>query len=154
VATATNTFTNNTITSLGSGYGVYLDVSASNNFIGGSIMAPQSAAYYLRYVSQSGTTNNFTNTNFTALRNITFKDTTSWFNYRNDNAQNIWLKTNVSGEGSINRTIINWNTIVMRWNETNGTAELTTRYNITGMVSGVTYSVYISRKARNQTRTY
>ncbi|MBU4299968.1 MAG: right-handed parallel beta-helix repeat-containing protein, partial [Nanoarchaeota archaeon] len=141
-SSGTNTLANNTIlTTNTSAYGVYIYSSALNNITGGSIIAKASYDYYLDLDSASNI-NNFTGTNFTAKRQIYFNDATSWFNYRNDSSQNIWLKTNVSAAGSLNRTLVNWNTIVMRWNDTNGTAGLTARYNITGMLPGTTYYVY------------
>jgi parallel beta-helix repeat protein len=103
-SSSNNTLTNNTANMANSnGYGFYLDSSSNNNITGGSISGLTNYDYYL---SSAGTTNNFTNTNFTSQRKIRFYDTTSWFNYQN--SSNVWLKTNVSATATINRLLNNW----------------------------------------------
>ncbi|MFH1431619.1 MAG: LamG-like jellyroll fold domain-containing protein [archaeon] len=147
----TNTLLNNIIsTSNTTAYGVYILSSSSNNITGGSVIAKNSYDYYWE---DAGTTSNVTNTNFTALRQIYFADATSWFNYRNDSSNNIWLKTNVSAAGSINRTLINWNNALMLWNDTNSTADVDTRYNITGLLADTIYHVY-NTSGGIQTKSY
>ncbi len=138
----TNTLSNNNIRTLGVwSFGLTIDTGSSDNVVTGGSVVGREGAYY---IGSGDASNNVTNTNFTAVRNITIEGYGSWFNYRNDSSQNIWLKTNFSlfANGSVNRTLVNWNTIVMRWNETNGTVGLTARYNITGMLPSTTYYIY------------
>ena len=136
----TNTFSNNNITTSGTNsYGIYLYLSSTNTIIDGSIISKLSFDYYLENV---GTTNNFTNTNFTAQRRIYFYGTTSWFNYNNETSGNIWLKTNVLAAGSINRTLSSWNNTLMKWNDTNSTKEITANYNLTGLQANTLYGIF------------
>jgi parallel beta-helix repeat protein len=130
-----NIFTNNTLNS-NSNIGVYLESSSNNSMRGGSI-----SNNTLDYVLvKTGSTNNFTNTNFTAARSIYFDSATNWFNYNNDTGS-IWLKTNVSAQATITRKLINWNNTLMQWNESADKA-ITAIYNITGLLTNTSYNVY------------
>jgi len=134
-----NTITNNTANN-NTNYGIYIYNSLKNTITGGSIALSSTYDYYLR---TAGTTNNFTNTNFTAARKIYFYDATSWFNYNNETTGNIWLKTSVSATATITRKLINWNQSLMQWNDTNTTgSEITVRYNITGLNANKYYNIY------------
>jgi len=117
---------------------VYIWDNSNNTITGGSIASNIDSDYYLY---SAGTTNNFINTNFAATRKIRFSTTTSWFNYRNDIAINIWLKTNVSNIGTISRELISWSQSLMQWNDTSD-EQTTARYNITGLISNTNYYVY------------
>ncbi len=126
-----NTVSNNT-------FGVSLKSSFNNNITGGSISRSKNNDYYIR---ESGTTNNFTNTNFTTARKIWFDETTSWFNYNNDTSSNIWLKTNVSTTFVlITRELIFWSQDLIQWNDTSDST-ITARYNITGLLINTNYDV-------------
>jgi parallel beta-helix repeat protein len=131
-----NTLINNTINT--NKYGFKFGNYSSNNIITGGSSNNNIYDYYLATV---GTTNNFTNINFTAPRTIYFNDTTSWFNYQNDSSQNIWLKTNVSAQTNMTRKLINWNQTLIKWNDTANTA-ITARYNVTGLSASIDYFVY------------
>ncbi|MBU4245745.1 MAG: PGF-pre-PGF domain-containing protein [Nanoarchaeota archaeon] len=135
-----NTLLNNSISAFGNeGIGIYFWSSSNSNAIsGGSIMSMNSYDYFLSFTS----TNNFTNTNFTTSRQIYFADTSSYFNYNNDSTKNIWLKTNVSAQSSINRTLVNWNNALMQWNDTNSTAGIVANYIITGLQATSIYIIY------------
>ncbi|MCK5062456.1 MAG: hypothetical protein KAR23_00865, partial [Candidatus Aenigmarchaeota archaeon] len=147
-----NILTNNTIaTSNTNAYGIYIFSSTLNNIIGGSVVTTQSAAYYLQ---DAGKTNNFTNTNFTVLRNIGFNDATSWFNYNNETDGNIWIKTSVSAISSLNRTLTTWSNTTMTWNDTNSTAGVTATYNLTGLISGTMYSIYNTSSSGTTTQYF
>jgi parallel beta-helix repeat protein len=120
------------------GYGIYLSTETNTNITGGSIISTGTSDYYLEDIGQ---TNNFTDTNFTAQRQIYFVDTTSWFNYNNQTNGNIWLKTNVSSANKyIDRTLINWTQLDMRWNDT-ASATITVSYNITGLAASSNYNI-------------
>ncbi len=134
-----NILSNNNIATSGANSDGFDIASSSNTIIGGSIISQQGYDYYLQ---STGTTNNFTNTNFTASRKINFQVTSSWFNYRNDSSNELWLKTNASKAGSISRTLTTWSNTTMRWNDTNGTSALTMRYNLTGLLPTTTYAIY------------
>jgi len=135
-SSSNNTLSNTTLNN--NNNGIILDSSSNNTITGGSI-ADNSNDYYLIL---AGTTNNFTNTNFTTSRKISFDDTTSWFNYRNDTG-NIWLKTNVSTTATITRKLINWNQTLMQWNDTNSSgSNIVANYNITGLNANKYYNVY------------
>jgi hypothetical protein len=130
--------TNNIVTNCSNGF---LIVSAfSNNITGG--WTYNNANDYS--VNGAGTSNNFTNTNFTAARTIYFGDSTSWFNYQNDSSQSIWLKTNVSAAATITRKLVNWNQSIMQWNDTftNISGSITARYNVSGLLPSTCYNVY------------
>ncbi len=130
---------NNIMTSNTSAYGIYILSSYSNNITGGSIISTKSAAYYFE---SADTNNNFRNTNFTSIRNISFADTTSYFNYNNETNGNIWLKTNVSGITTLNRTLTTWSNITMQWNDTNSTAGITANYILTGLLPSTIYYIH------------
>jgi len=136
-----NTLYNNRISTSGDlGYGIYLSFSSTNNITGGSIISKLSYDYYLEI---AGTTNNFTNTNFTAARTIYFDDTTSWFNYNNESSENIWLKTKVSSAANITRELTSWTQSLIQWNDTNTSgSDITVRYNIIGLKTSTTYNIY------------
>lgn len=145
-----NIFSGNNITASGTdGSGINLQ-SGSNNITGGSITSRQGYDYFLK---TAGSTNNFTNTNFTAQRRIGFNEATSWFNYNNDSSRNIWLSTNISASGSLNRTLSTWSNSTMSWNDTNSTAGLVANYIITGLSSGAKYAVFNS-SAGSQSNPY
>lgn len=135
---------NNSIIYITSGNDV-LKISNSNNSIientsiGGRHATIQTDTWDLTNI---GTTTNFTNTNFTTYKNINFHDNSSWFNYRNDSSNNIWLKTNVSTSTILNRTLISFTNKLMKWNDTNLTTYIIARYNITGLIINSNYSVY------------
>jgi len=118
-------------------YGIYLSFSYYNNIRGGSLWG-NTYDYRLR---STGTTNNFINTNFTAKRKIDFYDSSAWFNYNNETANGIWLKTNVSRDTTITRELVNWNQVLMQWNDTSNFGA-TARYNITGLIPNTNYDVY------------
>ncbi len=120
-------------------YGIRLSSSSNNNITGGSVALSSTSDYYL---SSAGATNNFTNTNFTALRKIQFGDATSWFNYNNQTTGNIWLKTNISsGTPIITRNLANWSQTNMSWNEASS-ASVTANYTLTGLVPSKPYTIY------------
>ncbi len=133
-----NNLTNNIISSVLS-YGIYLMVSSANSISGGSVFSQSTHDYYL---ANGGASNNFTSTNFTSLRKIYFADTTSYFNYNNDSSKNIWLKTNVSAQSYLTRTLVNWTNITMQWNDTNSTAGVIANYNLAGLMPNATYAIY------------
>ncbi|NIM47334.1 MAG: hypothetical protein GTN40_04225 [Candidatus Aenigmarchaeota archaeon] len=126
------------ITANSNNYGIYLSSSFNNNITSGSILYNINYDYYL---SSAGTTNKFTNTNFTDLRTIYFDDTTSWFNYNNETTENIWLKTKVSTITTITRELVNWDNAIMQWNDT-PSSRASVRYNITGLLPYTYYYVY------------
>ncbi len=132
-----NVFSSNTITTTGlNGHGVYLDSAVSTNITGGSIIVSGGYSYYLKNTS---TSNNFTNTNFTAQRKIWFNDVTSWFNY-NNGSDSTWLKNNVSSASkAVLRKLINWNNSSMIWNDSAESGTFTTNYNVTGLYANAGY---------------
>ena len=116
-----------------------VDLSCGSITASGSITSSSNYDYYL---SNSGTSNNFTNTNFTAARTVYLSDTTSWFNYRKDYSSNIWLKTNVSvASTNIIRKLVNWGQNLIQWNDTTSKT-ITARYSITGLSTDTLYNVY------------
>lgn len=132
------TISNNNITVSGAGaYGILLISSVGNTITGGSI----SGQYGDYYLSGSGATNTFRNTNFTSMRNISFQDTSSYFRYNNETSGSIWLTTNVSAASNLTRVLINWNSSAMQWNDTS-TVGLNATYNITGLTANAIYYVY------------
>lgn len=148
-----NVVLNNNIVST-STYGIYLYGANNNSISGGSIISRSASSYdyYLR--TGAGSTNNFTNTNFTALRRIYFYDSSVWFNYNNQTNGNIWLKTNVSAASrEIRRTLITWSQSEMKWNDTNYSGAITANYNLLGLLSNANYSVY-NTSAGVQTNPY
>jgi len=132
-----NTFVNNKIKS--SVYGIMFSSSTNNTVMNGSVSVNTYSDYYL---NAAGKTNNFENTNFTSARNISFYDTTSWFNYNNRTDIELWLGTSISPAGNISRKVISWTQSLMRWNDTNNTVGVTTTYNITQLKPNTTYFVY------------
>ncbi len=116
--------------------------SQNNIIMGGTISNLGSGPSYELY--GASTTNNFTETNFTASRKISFYDNTSWFNYNNQTNGNIWLKTRVTTAAviSLNRTLSTWSQAQMTWNDTNISTASTTEYNLTGLMASTTYAVY------------
>jgi parallel beta-helix repeat protein len=136
ISSSSNTLTNNTANS--NTYGFALYTSSSNTITNGSV-ALSTIDYFL---STTGTTNNFTNTNFTAQRKIQFVDVTSYFNYANDSTSNLWLKTNVSIAKTISRTLNKWSQTNMSWNDNVTATTATAKYNLTGLLANTQYSVY------------
>jgi len=138
-----NTIVNNIIFTTGTdASGIEMGANIYNNITGGSIIAQNANDYY---VSWSGPTNTFTNTNFTGQRDFEISarvDEGGWFAYSNDSSSNIWLKTAFSTNYvSANRTLISWNQNIMKWNDTSDTI-ITATYNITGLVPNSYYNVY------------
>jgi parallel beta-helix repeat protein len=135
-----NTAINNVLIN-GQHRGLYMVNCHNNTITGGSIYNNTDSDYE---VSIEATDNNVTNTNFTDSRKIHFWDTTSWFDYRNDTSQNIWIKTNISSEATITRKLINWSNALMQWNDTfsNTSGSIIARYNVTGLSTSVNYNVY------------
>ncbi|SNQ60235.1 NosD domain-containing protein [Candidatus Methanoperedens nitratireducens] len=135
-----NLLINNTILTSGkNGYGIYIQSSGSNNITGGSIIAKNSYDYYL---NNAGNTNYFTSTNFTSLRKIAFYDKKSYFNYNNETGGNTWIKTSISAAGYLNRTLLSWSTSLLRFNDTNGSGNITANYTLSGLLSNSTYKIY------------
>ena len=93
------------------------------------------------YLQGAGSTNNFTQTNFTDSRKIYFYDVTSWFNYNNRTDIELWLKTNVSAKATITRKLISWSKVIMKWNDSSSSS-VTARYNLTGLNPNKYYLVY------------
>jgi len=119
-------------------YGIsLLDTTSNNNVINSSIYN-NIIDYYLY---DAGSTNYFRNTNFTGNRKIWFWDSTNWFNYANDTSD-LWLMSNASAAANITRKLVNWNNTLMIWNDTNNTAGITMRYNITGLNPNKVYQVF------------
>ncbi len=131
-----NTITNNVFSS-STETGIHIYTSSNNNITDGSIHDNT----YDFYLHSAGVTNYFRNTNFTTSRIIYFYDNTSWFNYNNQTAGNIWLKTNVSAQATLTRKLINWSQNLMQWNDTSNTA-ITASYNVSGLLTNTNYSVY------------
>lgn len=149
VASNSNTFTGNNITALSGSRGFHVNGSALNNISGGSIIAPGSVDYG---VADANSSNNFRNTNFTAARNISFFDAASFFNYNNETSGGIWLKTNVSAQTNLTRTLISINNNLVQWNDSNSTSGILANYNITGLLVNTTYYIY-NTSAGNFTRS-
>ncbi len=141
-----NILVNNTIITSGkNGYGLHIESSGSNNITGGSIIAKNSYDYYLR---NAGSTNYFKNTNFTAARRISFSDTASYFNYSNETGGKSWIKTSISAAGYLNRTLFNWNISLMKFIDTNGSANIIANYTISGLLANSTYKIYNTSQGR------
>jgi parallel beta-helix repeat protein len=120
--------------------GITIMSSYNNSITGGSVSFSSLSDYFLQSV---GTTNNFTNTNFTVGKSIYFYETTSWFNYNNETTGNIWLKTNVSSNYEhIKRKLIKWSQTLISWNDTSDDSTITARYNITGLALSTNYNIY------------
>ena len=141
---AYNNFTNNNFiggSTAGSDYLFYLTTSNYTSVTGGSIYNSTSSGADYEIGANNGVGNNFTNTNFTGARKITFTDSTGWFNYQNDSTQNLWLSNNVSAAATLTRTLNKWNQYNMSWNES-ASVSTTANYNITGFVTNKNYTVY------------
>ncbi len=136
----TNTLTNNTVLASGiNSSAIVLNSSTSNTLTGGSFFSNVSYDYYLQ---SAGALNNFTNTNFIAKRGIYFADTASYFNYNNQTSGSILLKAKISSIGYINRTLVSWNSILLKWNDTNSTSSVSVDYVVMGLLPNVSYSIY------------
>jgi len=129
-----NTVLNNTVSS--PPYAVYIQGASNNNITGGSISGGNSEYY----ITTSGASNTFSNTNFVGQHNIVI-DATSWFNY-NNGSDSVWLKTGLVSGSWITRTLTTWSQAVMRWNDTNKSAGMTALYNLTGLLPNNVYKVY------------
>jgi parallel beta-helix repeat protein len=117
-------------------YGFYIFESSNNNITKGSVWGNT----YDYWLWDAGTTNNFTDTNFTAERKIRFYGN-SWFNYNNESTGKIWLKNNVSTQPTITRELTFWSQNLMQWNDSS-TSAVTARYNITGLKENTVYFIY------------
>ncbi|OGI11654.1 hypothetical protein A3K64_00875 [Candidatus Micrarchaeota archaeon RBG_16_36_9] len=119
-----------------------ISLSSVNNYPLNNSVSNCSVYYnsYDYYLGLAGSTNNFTNTNFTNPRSIYFGNPIDLFNYRNGTS-NIWLKTKLSEPAKLTRKLINWNNTLMIWNETSN-ALTTAIYNITGLLTNTIYNVY------------
>jgi parallel beta-helix repeat protein len=135
-----NVLTNITASS-NSNSGLYLDSISSNSIINSSIILSTTKDYYLLAI---GTTNNFTNTNFTSARKIQFADTTSNFNYQDDQSSSLWLKTNLSAGKTVTRLISSWSQTNMTWNESISVTTATGYYLLQGLIPDSEYSIYNS----------
>jgi len=134
-STDNNIFINNIFTN--NNYGIYSASITNSTIIDGSV-SDNNNDYYLTSI---GTTNNFTNTNFTATRKIYFGDIASWFNYNNETTGSIWLKTSSSATSTVSRKLTNWNQTVVQWYD-NASSTITATYNITGLTPNSNYIVY------------
>jgi parallel beta-helix repeat protein len=135
-----NNLTYNNITS--AQVGIYIVEGCHDNlFANSSVM---NSGQYDYYLANATSNNSFINMNFTSSKKIYFNDTTSWFNYRNTTANNIWLKTNVSAQSNITRKLVNWGDALMQWNDTfsNTSGSITATYNISGLLPNINYTVY------------
>ncbi|MEM5800836.1 MAG: NosD domain-containing protein, partial [Candidatus Aenigmatarchaeota archaeon] len=120
-------------------YGVELITSSSIGITDTSIASNTEYDYYL---ALSGSTNNFTNTNFTAPRKIYFEAPSSnWFNYNNRTDIELWLKTSVSSSSTLTRKLISWEKSLMIWNDSSSSA-ITAFYNISGLNPNKYYLIY------------
>jgi len=119
-------------------HGIFLGSSSNTIVTGDSIFENSNSDYYLY---SSGTTNNFTSTNFTEARKIGFGDAISWFNYNNRTDIELWLKTRVSSSATITRELASWSQDIIQWNDTSD-SQTTARYNITGLETNTVYYVY------------
>ncbi|MEM7819075.1 MAG: sialidase family protein [Candidatus Aenigmatarchaeota archaeon] len=137
-----NTFSNNDVTTSGSySDAIYFMGGSYNKITGGSYIAKGGTSYDY-YLESAGSTNNFTNTNFTQERKIHFYDTTSWFNYNNRTDIELWLKTRVSSSlSTIRRELIKWTQEEMKWNESASTT-ITAYYEINGLYPNQEYYIY------------
>jgi parallel beta-helix repeat protein len=112
-----------------------IQISGSgNNITGGSI-----ASNIIDYYISSGSNNNFTSTNFTDSRTISLSSNA--FRYNNQTNGNIFIETNVSTAMNITRKLINWNSTLLDWNDTNNTEGMP-YYTIYGMNANKLYFVY------------
>ena len=129
----------NNVTAKNNSVGISLVSYTNNNNITGGLIFNNRYDYKLGYSSIG----NFINTNFTGSRNISL-DSTSFFNYNNETAGNIWLKTNVSAASTINRTLNYWSQSLIKWKDkfSNASGSVTAYYNITGLITNINYSVY------------
>lgn len=136
-----NTFANNRLTDSATwgSSGFYIDSSDYNTISGGSIY---SESRYSFYFVNSSSTNNFTDTNFTAARDIRLNDTESHFKYSNDTEGYIWLATNVSAATVLTRTLSNWTDSSLKWNDTNSTGGIIAGYSVSGLLANIEYKVY------------
>jgi len=130
-----NTFINSIINN--NGVNVQISQSNNNTFINGSIASSTTWDYMLFETNNT----NFIDTNFTSTRTIYFEDIISIFNYNNQTADNIWLKTKISVISTLTRTLLNWNQTLMSWNDTNSTSDITANYNLTGMYPSEDYYI-------------
>ena len=117
-----NTFNNNY-------YGIYAN-SGYANVTGGSVASNSYADYEIRVAGSY-----FRNTNFTASRTIRF-GTNVWFNYNDDTANGIWLKT--YSTYTLTRKLSTWSNLIMQWNDSSTTGT----YNITGLNANKYYKIY------------
>ena len=125
---------------------------------GGSIASEKGYDYYLRAITcgisePCGPSNNFTDTNFTAMRKLYFYDTTHVFNYNNETNGDIWLKTKSSTAAKeLNRTLFNWTNSSMLWNDTvSGSLEVS--YTLTGLLASTYYNVKNTTSSGSTTTT-
>jgi parallel beta-helix repeat protein len=131
-----NSIANNTISS--NSYGIYIDTSQNNTISGGSIDSSDIEDYV---ITGSGSSNNFTNTNFTSSRVINLGSISDYFNYNNQTNGNIWLKTNNINNNDLTRILTNWTQQNISWNESDSSSDIA-NYTITGLVPSATYQVY------------
>lgn len=126
--------------------GIYLLSSNSNNIGGGSIISRNNYDYRIK----NSTANTFISTNFTARRSIYLADTTSGFNYNNQSGGTIWLKTNVTSPGQIDRTLALWSQNEMKWNDSGNSVA---NYELSGLAPSAEYDIYNSSGGVNTLRT-
>jgi len=88
----------------------------------------------------AGSTNNFTNTNFTGSRYIRFQSTTDWFNYANDTSS-LWLETNNINVGGLTRTLNSWSPTNMSWNDSDTASDMA-NYTLYGLTTNKNYTIY------------
>lgn len=143
-----NTLFNNSVISK-NGYGIYIQSSGSNNITGGSVVSENSYDYYLK---SAGSSNYFRYTNFTS-RKIGYHDSSSYFNYSNDPFGKIWIKTGISIESNLKRTLSNWNVSIVKFNDTNGTGNIIANYAISGLQANTSYKIYNSSQGK-ETNSY
>jgi len=146
-----NTLSDNTLLSTAHyGSGIYLNNSKKNTISGGSIISRQGYDYY---IGSSSSGNYFIETNFTSTRGIVLYSN-SFFDYNNNTASNISLKTNVSRLAGITRTLVKWSKNELIWNDTNISSDsLTASYNITGLSPNTFYNIYNTSEG-TQTNSY
>lgn len=127
---------NNTAYNTSVGYGIYFWTCTNTSVKGGSMMNNT-----LDYQTLGGSTNNFTNTNFTTTRTISFVQAAdTWFNYFNDTSS-LELSTNTSGSHTLTRTINNWSLSNMSWNESANSATAA-NYNLSSLLPSTAYTVF------------
>jgi hypothetical protein len=131
-----NNFSNMVI--LASGNGIRINSANSNTIKDGSIISSLINDYYLQ---NSGTTNNFNNTNFTT-RKVYLNDNISKFNYGNNG---IWLNTNqiVSPTKTltITRKLASWNQTNVSWQETVSASRIL-NYEMAGLLANTNYIIW------------